>query len=282
MNNILVPTDFSAEAQEALGIAVDMAATIDGNITLLNVVDAPGGNNFSSQGGAAGNNSMDDIFTAKLIEKMRNDLDEMIEPYENAPIEKAIALGDLNQKINERIASESIDIVLMGTKGAGGMQEVMVGSNAERVVRLAHCPVITIKEGSKNIHPGNIVFASDFTEDYSAIATRLISFQKHYNAQVHLLYVNTPNKFEISGESFKRMEDFAISYGLENYTTNIYNHADEERGILRFAEENDMDMIAVATHSRKGLAHLLSGSIAEGVVNHSIKPVMTFSLRHIH
>ncbi|MGB0429797.1 MAG: universal stress protein, partial [Bacteroidia bacterium] len=73
MKNILVPTDFSEEAKNALKVAVDMAKTFDGQVVLLNVVDAPGGNQFSSQGSAAGGNSMDDIFTFKLLEKMKND-----------------------------------------------------------------------------------------------------------------------------------------------------------------------------------------------------------------
>mgnify|MGYP000374141989 CR=1 FL=1 len=281
MNNILVPTDFSPEAYDALKVAVDISKTVDGQIVLLNVIDAPGGNNFSSQGGSAGNTSLDDIFTAKLIEKMRNDLDDMLEGFESDNISKEMALGDVRDKINERVVLDNIDLVVMGTKGADGMQEVMVGSNAEKIVRKSHCPVLTLKQGSLDVDPKNIVFASDFTENYDNIAPKLKDFQKHYDAKLHLLFVNTPNKFEMSSETRRRIMAFVSKYGIENYTINIYNHRDEEDGILNFAEEFEMDLIAVATHSRKGLAHLLSGSIAEGVVNHSKKPVLSYSLKHI-
>ncbi len=282
MKNILVPTDFSDEAKNALKVAVDMAKTFDGQVVLFNVVDAPSAGDFSASGTGTGGNAMDDIFTFKLLERMREDLAEMVEPYgEDAPITTEMALGELIPMVNERIATDNIDLVIMGTKGAEGLQEVMVGSNAEKVVRTAHCPVLTVKSSSIDAHPNNIVFASDFTDNFEKIAHRLIAFQKSYNSTVHLLFVNTPNRFELSSESTKRMKAFAAKYELENYTINIYNHRDEEDGILEFAESNNMDLISVATHSRQGLAHLLSGSIAEGVVNHSNKPVLTFSLKHL-
>ncbi|MBI3142095.1 MAG: universal stress protein [Bacteroidetes bacterium] len=281
MKNILVPTDFSAEAQTALMVAVDMAKRFDGNVVLLNVVDAPSGSGISAMGGGSGSN-LDDVYTIKLIERMRSELAEMVAPFgPDAPIRTEMALGDLHDMVNERIALDMIDLVIMGTKGADGFQEVMVGSNAEKVVRRATCPVLAVKNSGLDIAPDHIAFASDFTENYDIIAPKLMAFQQVFGATLHLLFVNTPNKFEPSSESNKRMKSFADRYHLTNYTMNVYNHRDEEDGILGFAEERDMDIIAVATHSRQGLAHLLSGSIAEGVVNHSLKPVLTFSLKYI-
>lgn len=281
MKTLLVPTDFSQEAQDALKIAMDMAKTIDGRVILLHVVDAPATGQFSTQGSGSGGNSLDDIFTMKLIERMQSNLDEAASPYNTDILTTELALGDLYEEINKRVQNEAVDLVIMGTKGAVGFQEVMVGSNAEKVVRRSHCPVLTVKNGTVNDHPKNIVFASDFSENYDKIAARLKEFQEHYNATLHLLFVNTPNKFELSSKSNARMKEFISRYGFENCTANIYNHRDEEDGILGYAEEFDMDLIAVATHSKKGLAHLLSGSIAEGVVNHSNKPVLTFSLRNM-
>ena len=281
MKRILVPTDFSPEAKNALEIAIEMAKTFDGEVILLNVVDVAGQGDFSASGAAVGSGAMDSIFTMKLIEKMKADMEEAIAEHEGAPISTELAMGDLHEMINERVERDEIDLVVIGSKGASGLQEVMVGSNAEKVVRLAACPVLTVKESSRDIHPNNIVFASDFTEELDKVGKRLVEFQKHYDATMHLLFVNTPNKFELSSESNRRMHDFAARLGIENYTVNVYNHRDEEDGILGFAEENNHDLIAVATHSRKGLAHLLSGSISEGVVNHSSKPVLSFSIRYL-
>ncbi|NJO03488.1 MAG: universal stress protein [Bacteroidia bacterium] len=68
---------------------------------------------------------------------------------------------------------------------------------------------------------------------------------------------------------------------MENYSFHIYNELNEENGIIYFAEDMHADLIAVITHQRTGLAHLISGSIAEDVVNHANRPVLTFGLKYI-
>jgi nucleotide-binding universal stress UspA family protein len=75
------------------------------------------------------------------------------------------------------------------------------------------------------------------------------------------------------------MNEFVQKYQLTNYTFTVYDDNTEEDGIIHFAEEINADIIAVATHGRTGLAHLLSGSIAEDIVNHANRPVLTFNLK---
>jgi nucleotide-binding universal stress UspA family protein len=72
------------------------------------------------------------------------------------------------------------------------------------------------------------------------------------------------------------MEDFAKKLKLKNYTLNIFNDLSEEEGIIYFADSIDADLIAMATHGRTGFAHVLAGSIAEDVVSHAKRPVLTF------
>ena len=63
---------------------------------------------------------------------------------------------------------------------------------------------------------------------------------------------------------------------LTDYTINVFNDVSEEEGIIYFADSIDADLIAMATHGRTGFAHVLAGSIAEEVVSHSRRPVLTF------
>jgi nucleotide-binding universal stress UspA family protein len=76
------------------------------------------------------------------------------------------------------------------------------------------------------------------------------------------------------------MEEFAKKLKLTNYTINVFNDVSEEEGIIYFAESINADMIAMATHGRTGFAHVLAGSIAEDVVSHSKRPVLTFVTKH--
>jgi nucleotide-binding universal stress UspA family protein len=76
------------------------------------------------------------------------------------------------------------------------------------------------------------------------------------------------------------MEKFAKKLGLKNYTINIFNDITEEDGIIYFAETIEADLIAMATHGRTGFAHVMAGSIAEDVVGHAKRPVLTFVVKH--
>jgi nucleotide-binding universal stress UspA family protein len=97
-----------------------------------------------------------------------------------------------------------------------------------------------------------------------------------YDSTIHLVRINTPGNFQRDAVVIKYMQDFAKKLQLKNYTINIFNDLTEEEGIIYFADSIDADLIAMATHGRKGFAHVLAGSIAEEVVSHSKRPVLTF------
>jgi len=77
----------------------------------------------------------------------------------------------------------------------------------------------------------------------------------------------------------KQTEDFVEKYKFKDYTLNIYNDFIEEDGIIYYSEDIEADMIALGTHGRTGFMHLISGSIAEDVVNHAKRPVWTCRIK---
>ena len=125
----------------------------------------------------------------------------------------------------------------------------------------------------------DIVFATNMVGDQSNVIAQLKNLQKILHAKIHLLRVNTPYAFIGTREVNTKLEEFAVTNGIEDYTLNVYDEFREETGILKFAQDKDCDIIAMATHSHTGLVHLFTGSIAEDVVNHAKRPVWTFSLK---
>ena len=93
-----------------------------------------------------------------------------------------------------------------------------------------------------------------------------------------MVWVNTPNNFERDKLTKIRMRQFIEKHKIQNCTVNIYSDITEEDGIISFAEDKNADMIAMITHGRTGFAHLIAGSIAEDVVNHTKRPVLTYSI----
>ncbi|WKN33250.1 universal stress protein [Porifericola rhodea] len=281
MKSILVPTDFSEQAQYALDLAYGIAKKTDATVKLLNVVEAPHGTSFNAMGEVTAPDGMDSVFFAQLLKRMKDQLAELVQnpKYKDIALDGEVAIGNPYESIARSITDQEVDLVIMGTQGSSGLEEVLVGSNTEKVVRRAHCPVLTVKEAVDAASIKNIVFATSLRDDEDEhLVKELIKLQSLFDAKLHIVSVNTPSSFENDRYYKKEMKAFVEKHKLENYTLNVYNDDVEEDGIVFFAEDINADMIALATHGRRGISHLLSGSIAEDVVNHAKRPVWTFSL----
>lgn len=187
-----------------------------------------------------------------------------------------LKIGNAFHGIRETITDEQADLVVMGTSGRSKLEEMIIGSNTEKVVRHAKCPVLTIHEKSGKADFKNIVYATSMSEDEKEFSNVIINAQEMYGAKVHLVRVNTPTNFKSDMVVKDIMERFARKLRLKNYTVNVFNDYSEEEGIIHFANSINADLIALATHGRTGFAHVIAGSIAEGVANHSRKPVLTY------
>lgn len=280
MNKILVPTDFSKEAGFAFDAAVNLANKTGAQILLLHVVEGLAHGSFATQGGVPDSFS-EEAFTLQLLEKGKEDLHKLISNRSLAGVKVStnVQLGNPYHHIARDIVDNEADLVIMGSRGASGYEEVLIGSNTERVVRHSKCPVITVKQPVDFNQITDIVFAADFIKNEGHVIDQIKQLQHLLDAKLHLLKVDTPYNFESSRTINSRIREFVQEHGVENYTVEIYNEATEEDGIIYYSEDIDADMITLATHGRTGLRHLLSGSIAEDVVNHAQRPVWTCTVK---
>jgi nucleotide-binding universal stress UspA family protein len=218
----------------------------------------------------------------EILDRIKEQLTDTVKDskYQGLNIVTDVKIGSAFRSITEDISNNNVGLVIMGTKGSGGLEGFLVGSNTERVVRMARCPVLTIKNKISLDSIKEVVFPTSLEEDQEHLISELKKLQELLGARLHIVKINTPNHFETDRKIKEKMKKFVERHSLENFTLNIYNHSIEEDGIIYFAEDIHADMIALGTHGRTGLLHLLSGSIAEDVVNHANRPVWTYSYRH--
>ncbi len=279
MKRILVPYDFSKVSEHALDFACQIAEKVDGDIMLLKVIEHPTRDSFRTMG-IQEDDPMENLYIKKLYETIRQKLDEVVSKakYSDEKISTKIQIGNSYNTIIDQIVEEKVSLLVVGTEGAEGLDEFFVGSNAEKIVRKASCPVITIMKEVEFEPIEKIVFASDFMNCDQNFVSKVKDLQKTFDAHLNIVKVNTPASFTSTRHDMKQMEEFVEKYSIENYTIDIYNYKNEEDGIVYFAEDMNADMIALGTHQRKGVGHFLAGSIAEDVVNHSSVPVWTAHL----
>lgn len=278
MKKILVPTDFSKHAGYAVDFAAQLTKKMEAELVLLHVVEDASVSSVRYTGEVELPDMQDRLFILKLIEKATADLQATFEKYSDITINKEIRIGNPYHSIREIITEHSVDLVVMGTHGTNNFGEALVGSNAEKVVRHAECPVVTLREPIEKVNFNTIIFATGLNDEDRTCMNVVKKFQTFFNAKIHVVRINTPNNFEADWVSQPALKEYAEKCGFEDYDIHVYNDTSEEDGIIHFAETISADMIAMATHGRTGFAHLLTGSIAEDVVNHAKRPVLTYVL----
>jgi nucleotide-binding universal stress UspA family protein len=283
MKKILVPTDFSKPAQLATETATEIARKANAELILLHVIEEVVGASFNIEGEVSFSGDVDDkMFTIEMIRKAKRQMAKTVNDLKESGVKvrPELRLGNPFHGMTSIITDHKVDLVVMGTAGHSKMEEMIIGSNTEKVVRLSKCPVLTIHKKPASVNFKNIVYATSMSKDEEVFSRIVKTAQGLYNSTVHLVRINTPGNFQRDAVVKKYMQDFAKKLQLKNYTINIFNDITEEEGIIYFADSIDADMIAMATHGRTGFAHVLAGSIAEEVVSHAKRPVLTFVVKH--
>lgn len=291
LNKILFPTDFSRCAEQALAHAVFLAEKHDAEIHLLHVItlfeDQP--NVVSEEIGETEEmvRKLEDIAERQLNKAIDSD-DMKI----NTSIKRGISAAPI---ILEYASDNNIDLIVMGTHGRRGLGHLLLGSIAEEVVRMAECPVFTIRETekSKSLEAVNrILVPIDFSNHSGKALAYASDIAQSYNAKLQVLHIIEETihpAFSISGKS----SVFDLIPGIQEDSRNraekmikdsVSNKVDYEiivkggratSDIIKYAKENQSDLIVIATHGLTGLEHMLLGSVTEKVVRMAHCPVFT-------
>lgn len=273
MKKILVPSDFSRPALEAFRFAIELAKLGKGSVTVVHAIDLPP----MIYGGAADSPTYiyDPRLRAELKERAERNFTRMNARYgRGAKVRFMVREGSVFTVVRSVATAGRFDLVVAGTHGSAGLEEFLVGSNTEKIVRFSPVPVLALRKALPVRSIKNIVVPVSLERGQETFIKKLKVIQQFFRARLHLLYLNTPLNFVHDHE----LRDFARHHRLSRYTLNIRHHRYEPDGIVDFVREIKAQMLAMPTHARKGLAHLLYGSVTEKLVNRMTCPVWTYSL----
>lgn len=273
MKKIIVPIDFSEQSEFALEAAAQLADRHGAEIFALHMLELT--DTLTNTDDAL--QQQQAVLYLKAAEKrFQGFLDKpYLKNIKMTPIVKHFKVFD---EINEVAQKHQVDLVVMGSHGTDGLEEIFYGSNAEKVVRNSEIPVLVIKSKMTDLKIENIVFASDFKEESLSAFGRAKNFADLLSAKLDMVYINTPgNSFLSTKDVYERINNFIAkaNVGLE---VQVYNDYSVEKGILNYSAGTGADAIGIPTHGRSGLSHFFRGSIGEDVANHAKLPVITFKI----
>lgn len=256
---ILVPTDFSDCANTASDAAIKLALNSGATVHFLSVYD---------------------LMPNQILEqKKKLALTEVGRKYanKNINITTTYIKGKFIKTIEAYIKTSVIDLVVMGSHGANGLNEIMIGSNTQKVVRYINCPILVVKSEVENVDFVNIVFASDFSLKEKVVFKQFLDFISQFsNPHIHLVAVNT--------SSFFNQPEFLLRDAMQEFkemaadlpcTANVQYNLNVENGIEYFSKTIDADLIVVSNYQKSILRKLFVGSTVEALINHSKTPILS-------
>lgn len=273
IKNILIPTDFSETATLAVAHGVNMARLFNAKIYLLHSVETT--MYTAGVGEPVMMVDLDSIY--KNATTQLNKEAEQIKSEYHADVTTIIASGRPATAIMDAVKEHHIDIIIMGTHGASGFEELFMGSNAHKVVNVATCPVITIRLTTKTIGFSNIILPIGSYFYSRQKVNNAIELAKVYNSTVHILGLLETNdkeeddKFAIKIESVEH----ALQHAGVKYTKKIIRANNPAVEAMKLSEEIGADLILIMTEHESDLTGMFMGPSAKQIVNHSKIPVMS-------
>ncbi len=280
MKRILVPYDFSEQAQSALRYTGFLAEQLNVSVTLLHIIEPM--QYQSVKGSKDTEANPEEVYYEHLQETLHEHLEKVAEEAKlfYPQIKTQTETGHVIETILSQARRSEVDMIVMGTRGISGLDEFLVGSKSERIVRHSPVPVFTIRQLPPALQIRKIVFASHLKPDQLQALKAIQELQTIFEAELHLLYVNTIDHFLPNQAIEKRAERLLRDCPLKNFRLEVTSAYNEENGILHYAHQLGADLISMATHQRTGLSHFFSGSIAENMVNHVSYPLLTFGMKY--
>lgn len=282
MKTILAPVDFSVNSINAAKFAAMIARKTGSKLHLLNVAlkfdyyVTADPMFYSPPATVLIDNSYERMRKHSLASLNRLSRRSLFKGIK-VKIESRIAVS-IPDEIIDYAADIKADVIVIGSKGASQLKNILLGSNAERVVRFSDRPVVVIPQKMQYTGSNVLVFATDLAKEAYGIFPFVRSFAKVLDADIHLLKINTTDQFMSTAENEKLFDNFNKHFHTK-YKSIIYDDYMKEEGILHYSDQAKAGMIAIGTHGKKGLARFFASDVSGGMVRLTHKPILVVNLK---
>lgn len=274
MKTILVPTDFSENAENALYYAIDIANRINAKIILLNAYQSNNSNPYIPLDYVVEENKQVAINSDKQLKeeslkiKQVGGVDYECISIEDSPVEAMINI----------IKEKNIDLVVMGTKGESNFLNTVFGSNTANIIEKASCPVIAVPEEAIFNEIKKITYATSYNQSDIYVLEKIVDIAKLFNAQVNVLHISdTTNTQDEEKKAMKKfMDEVNQNILYNNMSFQLLEGEDVEDALEKYLDDNSTSMLVMSTHHRSFFDKIFGKSITKHMAYHTNVPLMAF------
>lgn len=273
MTSILVPTDFSENANTAIEYACELGKSLGAKVLIVNIYTPA-----VTQYNIVSPLIQEETNRAQKIaeDKLKSICDIVQEQYSPLDCQYKFLVGGIVDSIEKQIEENNIDLVIMGTRGASGLERILFGSNATKVIEKVKCPVLAVPRDVPFETPKRIVYATDFNNAELAHVQKLATIANAFKAEIMMTHITTDKESLQSEEMLKRNFAKRVSE-ITDYTPINYfvkYEEDIDRALESFTEQVDADWIALFTHTRSLFEKLYNPSMTKSMAYHSKIPLL--------
>ena len=277
-SKILVPIGFSEQSIIALGQAFNLAKIKNSDVVLLSVIE--------------GQSMIESLFlddkSFELKAKVKSKLEDIASVYSSkygVDVDTMVAKGRVYEEVNKVADMISADLIVMGTNGVNSKSK-FIGSNAEKVVRLSKCPVITIKGKSHRDGCENIILPLDLEKQTKEKVTYALEYARYWDATIRIVSVVLRDNNEVRSKlskNIKQVEQFILDAGVKCTSEIVEGEKKITLGdfVFDYEKKFDADMIMIMTKKEELTLSNNISVTARYIINNSDIPVMSIRPKEV-
>ncbi len=273
---ILIPTDFSVQAEFAYLMVKKLEEKTAIEIHFLHVLDVPDTVSMSASGNIQTCGEIDVNYVIKQKEIAERKLANLKTLYGNH-IQTHLLLGKVTDAILDFSEANHFDMIVMGTKGAWGIKEKLSGSETQIIARRSKIPLLSLMCDRSDLVIQHILLVHDFNNPAPEDLKLMHKLISAFGTKLHLLQITSGNAAAEKTAVEDNMKKFAALNNISNFECHLINDKDVENGVIHFNQMINMDIICIGTYGKGGIFHQ---SATEKLINHLFKPIISFQLNN--
>lgn len=283
MKKILVPTDFSKNAYAALFYATRLFSDEPLQITILHSFSEEVGKLTSRVDIGRSENIIEKLYRQseedgkELVHKIKLDSPKKVHHH----FDVISTPATLSKTINKLVATEGINLVVMGSKGRTGAEDVLVGSTTVKITKtLEGCPLLIVPKEVDFVIPSNIAFATDFNDFYQLSKLRpVVRLVRQYNSNLHVVHVGAEGDLGVLQQ--QNLEHYKND--LTEYDTDFHFIPKKDtisKTLHNFIDGKNMDLLALVYHKHTFLKQLFREPVVSRVGKHTHTPTLVIPIKN--
>ncbi|NJN41528.1 MAG: universal stress protein [Flammeovirgaceae bacterium] len=274
MKRILIPVDFSPYSEVAMRAGIMLSKETGARLLLVHVLRiSPDWMKLSVDK----QQKFPEIEASLVEAQIKMERFANHRQFRNIQVETFVEGGVVYDEIVRLADLYKVELIIMGAYGNDDSKKTFIGSTAQRLLRRANCPVLSVKKDFKKTKIKRILVVSDLTESSRPALDFVKKLSRDLKARIEVVYINTPATFNNSQNVTKGFDRLNHIFEDEDVTYYLHNDYDLSEGISNFLEQNKPDLVVMAAHHRRGKAYYVVG-ITEAVIYRSDIPVLSVGI----